>query len=293
MPPLAIASATVDAFQPDYTPVAVFIGGTSGVGEAMVNRLGNSLKGNIHIIIVGRNKSAAQATLASLPAPPGSTSPLRDFVYCDASLMENIESASDDLKGVVARVGGKIHFLVNSAGYGSVIPVDTTKDGLDEQLVVRYYARWKFIDELLPLVRKARDAGEAARVMSILGGGRLFGTNSNIPAQDLSFEKSWWLVRPLKACFYSVVYNDLMIEVSLHFYVLGQSSHMSCCMARSSLRGIQVLHLRTFTPEWSTPQPMNEYISIGCGHQYDLFCGWRSTIRLRQRSSRQNGCCSD
>ncbi|KAF9024903.1 hypothetical protein BDZ89DRAFT_954226, partial [Hymenopellis radicata] len=75
------------AFSPSYTPVAVFVGGTSGVGEAMAKALASYLGGSLHLVIVGRNRDAAEKTFASLPRPEGV---LREFVSCDAYLMRNI-----------------------------------------------------------------------------------------------------------------------------------------------------------------------------------------------------------
>lgn len=211
MPSLEIASATIDAFRPDYTPVGVFIGGTSGVGQAMVKRLAQSLKGNIHLIIVGRNKAAAQSTLDFLPNN-SNRSMLREFVYCEASLMENMESASDDIQELLTSVGGRINFLVHSAGYAAFLPVETTKDGLDHQLVMRYYSRWKFFDELLPLVQNAKASGEVASVMSVMAGGHI--SSGNIDPEHLDLDNVWSFARPLRIVFLSAGYNDLMVEVS-------------------------------------------------------------------------------
>lgn len=226
MPSLEVATATVDAFHPEYIPVGVFVGGTSGVGEAMLKRLGQSLNGNIHLIIVGRNKAAAERTFASLPKSSRGASVLREFVHCDATLMANIEVASDSIKQLVNdAAGGKIHFLVNSAGYATFLPVDPTKDGLDDQMVMRYYGRWKFIDELLPLLQKARDAGEPARVMSVLAGGHLFKGTLNV--DDMGLKKTWTWTRSFKNLLWSSAYNDMMIEVSLHLFLLLAAAYLS------------------------------------------------------------------
>lgn len=50
---------------------------------------------------------------------------------------------------------------------------DETSDseGLDKKLALHYYARWKFIKDLIPLLRRAKDAGEDAKVLSVLGAG--------------------------------------------------------------------------------------------------------------------------
>lgn len=35
---------------------------------------------------------------------------------------------------------------------------------------MHYYARWKLIGDLLPALKKAKEAGEDAKVLSVLGG---------------------------------------------------------------------------------------------------------------------------
>ncbi|KAF9014820.1 hypothetical protein BDZ89DRAFT_1141997 [Hymenopellis radicata] len=146
MPSLTDARASNATFKPSYTPVAVFVGGTSGVGEAMAKALSSYLGGKLHLIIVGRNRAAAEKTFASLPHPEGVT---REFLHCDAYLMRNIVATSEEIKSRV----DKINFLVLSAGYFRVTGRDETDEGLDKMLVMRYYNRFKFAKELLPLLK--------------------------------------------------------------------------------------------------------------------------------------------
>ncbi|KAJ7762932.1 hypothetical protein B0H16DRAFT_1268746, partial [Mycena metata] len=55
MPTLATAEASNAGFAPSYIPVAVFAGGTSGVGQGMVEALARQTKGRAHIVLIGRN----------------------------------------------------------------------------------------------------------------------------------------------------------------------------------------------------------------------------------------------
>ncbi|KAJ6592609.1 hypothetical protein B0H19DRAFT_1088142 [Mycena capillaripes] len=59
---LSAAKQLNAAFLPAYLPVAVFVGGTSGVGRATTEAFAHYTKGNAHIIIVGRNKGAAESS---------------------------------------------------------------------------------------------------------------------------------------------------------------------------------------------------------------------------------------
>jgi NAD(P)-dependent dehydrogenase (short-subunit alcohol dehydrogenase family) len=112
-----------------------------------------------------------------------------DFVQCDVSLMANVRVACAAIRAKVDRV----HFLVITAGYNSMVRVAQTSEGLDLHLAIRYflfilyciitlvelnirifsyYQRYVFIQELLPLIKTAAETGQHAGVMSVLGAGR-------------------------------------------------------------------------------------------------------------------------
>ncbi|KAF9019163.1 hypothetical protein BDZ89DRAFT_1073272 [Hymenopellis radicata] len=181
MPSFTDARASNAAFSPPYTPVAVFVGGTSGVGEAMANALTSYLGGNLHLFIVGRNSAAAEKTFESLPRPSGVK---REFVYCDAFLMRNIVATCEEIKSRV----DEINFLVLSAGYFRVTGRDETEEGLDRLLVMRYYCRFKFIVELLPLLHAAKERGEDARVITVRGMGM---TDVPVDREDLGLRHKY------------------------------------------------------------------------------------------------------
>lgn len=210
MPSLSVAAASNASFSPSYIPVGVFIGGTSGVGEEMAKALARYTSGRAHIIIVGRNSTAAHTILKSLPKSTVEGDPeiRREFVYCEASLMRNIKATADAL---VERFP-KINFLVITAGFGSLGGRNETEEGIDKQLALRYYSRWKFIYELMPLVRNARDAGEEATVASVLGAGAdPLGAKRKVDLNDLALRNCWWT--GFKVAMHSVIYNDYMMDV--------------------------------------------------------------------------------
>jgi NAD(P)-dependent dehydrogenase (short-subunit alcohol dehydrogenase family) len=119
MPLLSSIRATNAAFSHliSPAPVAVFIGGTAGIGEGMARAFAAHTKGNSNIILVGRNKDAADRILASLPTPEtaGSSPPAlaRDFIQCDATLMKNVQTAAQT---IISKYP-KINYLVLSTGY--------------------------------------------------------------------------------------------------------------------------------------------------------------------------------
>ncbi|KAJ7692820.1 hypothetical protein B0H14DRAFT_3662689 [Mycena olivaceomarginata] len=150
MPPLAIVEASNAAFCPSYIPVAVIVGGTSGVGQAMAEALAHQLSGRAHIVIVGRNAATAKEILAAFPKPTEPDEWEHEFVSCDASSMASVRTVCASLNARLKR----INFL-----------------GLDAHLAMRYFMRYLFTKELLPLLVCAKEMGQHAHVMTVLGAG--------------------------------------------------------------------------------------------------------------------------
>ena len=199
MPALSLVRASNAAFHASHPPVAVFVGGTSGIGKAMVERFARFSKGNSSIIIVGRNRAAADSIFASLP-PAGTSA--REFIQCDASLMSNVHTASQE---ILSRYN-KINYLILTPGILSLKGRDETSEGIDKKLAVHYYARWRFIYDLLPSLDRAKEAGEEAKTLSVLGAGK----GGEIDVDDLGLKKAFSLTNAAMA---APTYTDLMLEV--------------------------------------------------------------------------------
>ncbi|KAJ6541166.1 NAD(P)-binding protein [Mycena vulgaris] len=170
MPTLAAIRASNAAWQPSYTPVGIFVGGTSGIGEGIVDAFARHTNGNAHIVLVGRNRAAATSILARLPKPtaPGLEC-TRELLPCDLSLIANAKRAATAL---AARFPRGVNFVFLSAGAISLNGLDVTEEGVDRQMAALYYSKWALIDGLLPALRAARAAGEDARVAAIHTAGR-------------------------------------------------------------------------------------------------------------------------
>ena len=187
------------------TPVAVFVGGTSGIGQGLAEAFARWRKGNAHIIILGRNEAAAKEIIERFPKPTTTTNSwTHEFIQCDVTLMKNVHSASEQ---ILAK-HSKINYLVMSPGFFAASGRDETSEGIDKKLAVHYYARWKFIDELLPALKKAKDDGEDVRVLSVFSAGY----GGQIDPNDLGLKKGYSLKAAADS---ATTYNDLMIEVRL------------------------------------------------------------------------------
>ncbi|KAJ7183822.1 hypothetical protein C8R46DRAFT_1209958 [Mycena filopes] len=181
MPTLTAVEASNAAFVPSYLPVAIFVGGTSGVGQAMAEAFARQVKGYAHIILIGRNAAAAADILAGFPKPPTEEGGwAHEFVSCDVASMASIRAVCAELRRRLTRV----NFLVLTAAgpkANSLVECGETAEGLDNHLAMRYFARYLYTKELLPLLSAAREEGQRAHAMTVLGAGMGF----KIPTDDL------------------------------------------------------------------------------------------------------------
>jgi NAD(P)-dependent dehydrogenase (short-subunit alcohol dehydrogenase family) len=212
---------------PSYAPVAIFVGGTSGIGQVMAEAFARYTKGNAHIVIVGRNRAFAESIIENLPKPtvPNVT---HEFVQCEATLMRNVHATTTEL---LSRVP-KINFLIMSPGALSTRGRDETEEGIDKQLAVDYYARWMFTNGLMPALLEAKNAGEDVKVFSVLAAGEgreeLDGPG---PEKKFIFKN---------AGLTAITYDDLLMEVTVF---IVEKHHSTCFPIRNSLRRTQALHL--------------------------------------------------
>lgn len=170
----------------------------------MAELFATQTKGRANIILIGRNKAAAEKIIAGFPSPPASDEEgaviKHEFVQCDASELKNVHETTQEL---LKRLE-KINILVLCAAILDFKPIETA-EGLDRSMVLRYYSRAKFTHELMPLLTNAKAKGEDARVVTILGaamGGR-------VDLTDLG-TKTWSLRR---MAHHTGTYNDILVKV--------------------------------------------------------------------------------
>ncbi|PWY78973.1 short-chain dehydrogenases/reductase [Aspergillus eucalypticola CBS 122712] len=140
--------------------VALFVGGTSGIGKHTAIKLAGAVK-TPTIYIVGRNEAAgAQVLEAMRKANPNGS---YGFKAVDVSDLCSVDEACKELKTHFEA----LDLLFLSPG-ALAFSKNETAAGIDVNHMLRYYSRMRFIENLLP----ALEAAKYPRVISILAGGK-------------------------------------------------------------------------------------------------------------------------
>ncbi|KAK5652873.1 hypothetical protein OQA88_9539 [Cercophora sp. LCS_1] len=138
--------------------VAVFLGGTAGIGKLALTAFAKkTVKPRIYFL--GRSKEKGDRIAAELKElnPDGEYS----FINSDVSLLHNVDDVCREIKSREKHIN--LLFLTT----GTLQSGKKTEEGLDLMVTVTHYSRIRFVVNLLPLVRRAP---ALRRVVSVLCG---------------------------------------------------------------------------------------------------------------------------
>lgn len=145
--------------------VAIFVGGTSGIGLSTAREFVRNTN-SPHVYLVGRNQTEATRIISEL-REINPTSQL-NFVKSDVSLLKGVDEACREIK----EKEQKVNLLFMTVGYLTLQGRDETVEGLDRKFAVHYYARMRFVQNLLPLLTAATQSPDPSstlsRVVSVL-----------------------------------------------------------------------------------------------------------------------------
>ncbi|KAI1622614.1 hypothetical protein EDD37DRAFT_635466 [Exophiala viscosa] len=147
---------------PSSNPVAVFVGGTGGIGRSALQAL-LKYTSSPTVYLVGRDPSRLEKQISELKTLNTSAT-IIPIIANDLTLVREAQKAADEIASKASRVD----YLIMSAGFLNFNSApDYTAEGLDKITAIRYHARMAFLVKLLPLLRQS----SAPRVISVLAGG--------------------------------------------------------------------------------------------------------------------------
>ncbi|KAJ6015999.1 hypothetical protein N7540_010590 [Penicillium herquei] len=164
-------NASLKDFGPNL--VAVFVGGTSGIGESTARAFVRNTDSS-RVYLVGRNETQASKIIEELRQlnPDGQIS----FVKCDATRLHSVDDACKSIQ----EKEEKVNLLFMTVGTMTTKGRDETDEGLDKKLSLHYYSRMRFATNLLPQLTRAANVsdtskqglgGNLSRVVSVLSAG--------------------------------------------------------------------------------------------------------------------------
>ena len=119
----------------------------------------------------------------------------------DITLMKSV----DEICAELSKRERKIHCLFLTAGYMTLKGRNETEEGMDRKMCVNYYSRIRFTLNLMPLLQRASQANEIARVITVLAAG----SEGDVRLDDLDLKQNFTLHACLAHC---VIMSDFMIE---------------------------------------------------------------------------------
>lgn len=141
--------------------VAVFVGGTSGIGLFTARELVRNTT-SPHIYLVGRNQDEASKIIQELKSINASSQV--DFIQKDVSLLKNVDEVCKEILSKEKHV----NLLFMTCGYYTLKGREDTTEGLDRKFALHYYARARFINQLQPLLTTAAASSTLSRVVAVL-----------------------------------------------------------------------------------------------------------------------------
>ncbi|KAL4804673.1 short-chain dehydrogenase/reductase [Aspergillus unguis] len=182
--------------------VAVFIGGTSGIGESTARAFIRNTDAS-RAYLVGRDEARVKGIIEELrQLKPDSQV---TFIKSDVSLLRDVDSACS----AIQEKEEKVNILFLSPGTGSMKGRDETDEGLDKKLNLHYYSRMRFVSNLLPQLTKAANTTNPHRSLSRVVSVLEAGGESSLQLNDLSLKTHW---SPRNCAKHAITMNSLAME---------------------------------------------------------------------------------
>ncbi|KAI5288578.1 hypothetical protein KEM54_005101 [Ascosphaera aggregata] len=167
--------------------VAVFAGGTSGIGESTARELVRNVDAP-KIYIIGRNQTEATRIINDFKrlSPGGHY----QFIAGDLAKLREVDRVCEKIKAQEKQ----INLLVLSQGILRPGGPNYVGEGLDMKMSLHYYSRMRMIFNLLPQLKTAAESTNndgLARVISCLAAGR---ENEKLDYDDLTLKHGFGIL---------------------------------------------------------------------------------------------------
>jgi len=153
--------------------VALFVGGTSGIGENTMKQF-YATAPSPRVYFVGRSQASADRIIEAVKPlnPDGKL----QFIQADVSLLKNV----DEVCRKFSEEEKELNLLVMTQGFLTLDGRTETKEKIDTKLSLNYFSRAKFIQNLLPILSTTASSSKfGARVLSVLAAGEEGKINSD------------------------------------------------------------------------------------------------------------------
>jgi len=154
--------------------VAVFVGATAGIGLSTIRQLAIHIA-SPKVYIIGRSQSKFASTLQEIQALNSKATII--FLEAQISLLKDVDRVCEEIKAKEE----KLALLWVSSGFLSFTNPEDTPEGLPPHLTVTYYARLRFVSNLMPILT----AAESPRVVSVLAAGK----EAKLLTEDLALQQ--------------------------------------------------------------------------------------------------------
>jgi NAD(P)-dependent dehydrogenase (short-subunit alcohol dehydrogenase family) len=206
----------------DVTANTASVGGTSGIGESTARAFAQNAN-SPRIYLVGRSQEQASRIQAELHALNPS-SQVKFVQSDDITLLKNVDKVCSEIQAAEKQV----NLLFMTAGFLTLAGRTETTEGLDKKLNMNYYSRFRFIQNLLPQLTLAAEAGSLSRGVSVLAAGK----ESDIILDDLSLKTNYSGPNALK---HAATMNSLMAMHLAELHPGTSFVHMSPGMVKTNM----------------------------------------------------------
>ncbi|KAK9460854.1 uncharacterized protein V1516DRAFT_624597 [Lipomyces oligophaga] len=204
------------------TPIAVFVGATSGIGRiSLIDFVKYTSQPRIYI--VGRSRDAAELILTEL-AEINSGGEYH-FIYGDVSLLSTVDDVCAEIK-IRERY---INLLFQSQGTLDITSV--TSEGFSLFQALSYYSRMRFTTNLLPLLQAAPSL---RRVVTVLAGTK----EGPIWAEDIPGNRATpWRARGHVASMVTLTLEQIAIQAPNISFIHDYPGHVKTPLVRT-MKGV-------------------------------------------------------